>query len=149
LSPLSRLIGATLLAALSPAAALAAGEPEPPAAGEAFGGAKAPYARVVLFYGAQVGEVLRSKGVVKFKQVDTGTYCIKTEMNIRKAIPTVSIEWVQSNSPGGAGILAHWVGDVSFSCANAKRWIEVRTYAFSGVQTADLSDDVAFLLTVR
>jgi hypothetical protein len=141
----AKAVGAAALAVALTATPLIAEQPEPAAAPEATGGAAVEFARVALYYGALTGEVIRSTGVANFSHVATGIYCIKADINVKKAVPTVSVERLQS--PSGAGLLAYWRWSTA-NCPNAKRWIEVNTYRFSAGVYPILTDDVSYTLTV-
>jgi hypothetical protein len=86
-------------------------------------------ARMGLYYNPFVGPV-RARGVKRITIPQPGVYCIKTKKKIdmRSIIPSVTVDRTYST---GADALAHWAGS-AVNCPNFKRWIEVRTYRFSG-----------------
>jgi len=86
-------------------------------------------ARMALYYNPFVGPV-RAKGVKRVTIPQTGIYCIRTKKKIdmRKVVPSVTVDRTYST---GADALAHWAGSPT-NCPGSGRWIEVRTYRFSG-----------------
>lgn len=100
-------------------------------------------ARVALYFNPFVGPV-RSKGVKRMTIPAPGVYCIRTKLDLdmRTVIPSITVDRTYST---GADALAQWAGSAP-NCPGPKRWIEVRTYRFSGGITA--AGTVGFALIV-
>ncbi len=107
-----------------------------------FAGGFSTKAKLALL---QIGtDTISSKGVDAVDHASTGIYCVtsKSKLNFNEIYPEVTIEWGNSS---GSLLLAYWESEGS-DCSDTE--IEVRTYDFSS-GTAELSDNVAFVLTVQ
>jgi len=118
----------------------------------AFGGAVAPFARLVALVDAG-GAPVRTKAVSSISRISTGTYCIRpsrsANIDVTKIVPSVSVEYFFSNPNLVRGFNEMTVQWASRGSGCPSGTIAVYTFAdrnLDGHYT--FSNEVAFSLVV-